>query len=156
MRKQIIRPVAIEPQAHPQEKWLDLDRIASLEVTSEDPDFPIESALTAQGPGWRAAVPGEQIVRVVFDNPRPLHRIMLEFSESAIQRTQEFTLAWSRANGSSNEIIRQQWNFSPQGSTSEIEDYQVQLEDVAALELKLKPDTNSGYALASLTTLRLA
>jgi hypothetical protein len=32
-----------------------------VEVTSEDPNFPIESALAAsQGPGWRAAEPGEQ------------------------------------------------------------------------------------------------
>jgi hypothetical protein len=70
-----------------------LEEIAKVEVTSEDPNFPIESALVERtGPGWRAAEPGKQIIRIVLDNPRPLHRIRLEFSEKDVERTQEFTL----------------------------------------------------------------
>ena len=100
MRKTIIRPVAINPPASPEEKWLNLDEIAAVEVTSEDPDFPIEFALTAGGGrGWRAAEPGEQLIRIVLNNPRLLRRIRLEFSESAVERTQEFTLRWSKAGG---------------------------------------------------------
>jgi hypothetical protein len=38
------------------------------------------------------------------------------------------------------EIVRQQWSFYPQGSTTEIEDYQVNLDSVSVLELALKPD----------------
>lgn len=79
MRK-LIKPDTINPWTHSQEEWLDLEGIATVEVTSEDPDFPIESALAArEGPGWRAAEPGKQIVRIVLDNPRPLRRIRLEF-----------------------------------------------------------------------------
>jgi hypothetical protein len=42
--------------------WLDLDRVASVEVTSEQPGYPIESALMGDSRGWRAADPGTQIV----------------------------------------------------------------------------------------------
>jgi len=37
------------------------------------------------------------------------------------------------------EIVRQQWTFSPLGSTSEVEDYQVELKNLCFLELTLKP-----------------
>src|SRR5713226_244180 len=43
---------------------LELEQLAKVEVTSEDPYFPIESALVSgTGPGWRAAEKGKQIVR---------------------------------------------------------------------------------------------
>ena len=157
MRKTIIRPAVINPPASPEEKWLNLDEIAAVEVTSEDPDFPIEFALTAGGGrGWRAAEPGEQLIRIVLNNPRSLRRIRLEFSESAVERTQEFTLRWSQAGGPLREIVRQQWNFSPQGSTSEIEDYQVKLEEVSVLELRIKPSLTPTHVFASLAALRVA
>src|SRR5216684_323481 len=142
---------------HSQEEWLDLEEIARVEDTSEDPNFPIEAALTAgEGSGWRAAKKGKQIIRIVLDNPTTLRRIRLEFSETEIERTQEFTLRWSQAGGPFREIVRQQWNFSPQGSTSELEDYQVQLEKVSALELTLKPDLTPDTAFATLAAWRVS
>ena len=54
------------------------------------------------------------------------------------------------------EIVRQQWNFSPQGSRSEIEDYQVQLEEVSVLELRIKPSLTPTHVFASLAALRVA
>jgi hypothetical protein len=154
MRKTVID--AASPP-HSQEKWLDLQKIARVEVTSEDPNFPIESALSAgEGPGWRAADPGEQIIRIVLDNPRPLSRIRLEFSETDIERTQEFALRWSQAGGPFREIARQQWNFSPQGSTSEIEEYQINLDGASVLELRLKPDLTPSRAFATLAAWRVA
>ena len=157
MRKSIIDSVTIHPEQRSEQQWLELEQIAQVEVTSEDPNFPIESALAArEGPGWRAAEPGKQIIRILLDNPRPLRRIRLEFSEPEIERTQEFTLRWSQAGGPFREIVRQQWNFSPQGSTSEIEDYQVQLEKVSALELTLKPDLTPDTAFATLAAWRVS
>ena len=157
MRKTIINPDIINPRSHSQQKWLDLEEIATVEVTSENPNFPIESALAAsEGPGWRAAEPGKQTIRILLDNPRPLRRIRLEFLEPEIERTQEFTLRWSQAGGPFRESVRQQWNFSPQGSTSEIEDYQVQLEKVSALELTLKPDLTPDTAFATLAAWRVS
>jgi hypothetical protein len=53
--------------------WMDVDRIASVEVSSEDADFPIESALLPEGKmGWRAANAGMQTIRLVFDEPLKL------------------------------------------------------------------------------------
>jgi len=43
--------------------------------------------------------------------------------------------------GPFSEIVASQWSFSPQGSTSEIEDYQVNLATVSILELAIKPDS---------------
>jgi hypothetical protein len=40
--------------------WLDLDRLAQVEITSESVEHPIESALIPdRGWGWRAAQPGK-------------------------------------------------------------------------------------------------
>jgi hypothetical protein len=158
MRKNVINSDTINPRSHSQEEWLDLEEIARVEVTSEDPNFPIEAALAAEeASGWRAAEKGTQIIRIVFDNPRTLRRIRLEFSETEIERTQEFTLRWSdEAAGPFKEIVRQPWNFSPQGSTSEVEDYQVQLKNLSFLELTLKPDLTPDNAFATLARCRLA
>ena len=156
MRKKLINSDTMRP--HSQEEWLDLEEIARVEVTSEDPNFPIEAALTAgEGSGWRAAKKGKQIIRIVLDNPTTLRRIRLEFSETEVERTQEFTLRWSdEAAGPFREIVRQQWNFTPQGSTSEVEDYQVNLEGVSILELALKPDLTPENAFATLAAWRVS
>jgi hypothetical protein len=161
MRKRIIGQAGSAPQPHSEERWLDLERIAEAEVTSEDPRFPIESALAlvlgSEGQGWRAAEPGEQLVRLIFDAPTAVHRIRLQFVETGTTRTQEFVLRWAAGrDGPFREIVRQQWNFSPEGSTSEIEDYQVNLADIGVLELAIKPDISGGNAIASLTAWRVA
>ena len=54
------------------------------------------------------------------------------------------------------EIVRQQWNFSPKGSTSETEDYHVHLGGASILELTIRPDINRRDQVAGLTGLRLA
>jgi len=145
------------PSTASQANWLDLDAIAKIELTSEDPNFPIESAIaTKGGSGWRAALPGRQTLRVVFDNPTPVRRIRLEFCENETSRTQEFVLRWCRQRESFIEIVRQQWNFNPQGSTSEIEDYRVDLKGASIVELIITPDISSARAFASLKAWHLA
>ena len=119
MRKSVIDPSATRPEQRSDEEWLNLEQVAKVEVTSEDPSFPIDSALASEnGPGWRAADKGKQIIRIIFDKPRSLRRVRLEFAETEIERTQEFTLRWSaEPGGPFREIVRQQWSFSPHGST---------------------------------------
>src|SRR5262245_64855568 len=47
--------------------WLDLERLAQVEITSENAEHPIESALISDGVrGWRAAQPGKQKIRRIF------------------------------------------------------------------------------------------
>jgi hypothetical protein len=92
----------------------------------------------------------------MLDKPRPLRRIRLEFSDTENSRTQEFTIKWSLAGGPMTEIVRQQWTFSPQGATSEIEDYEVSLKSVSILELTLKPDLMPETAFATLVSWRIS
>jgi hypothetical protein len=137
--------------------WLDLEQIATVEIASEDPRFPIECAFGSKGgPGWRASQGGEQQIRIIFDEPVSLHRIHLRFDEADSERTQEFTLRWSpAADGPMTEIVRQQWTFSPAGSTTEIENYAVDLDAVAVLELAIQPDLSRRAAVATLASWRL-
>jgi hypothetical protein len=157
MRKSVIDLPTTRPEQRSEQGWLDLESAAKVEVTSEDPNFPIESALASgKREGWRAAVKGKQIIRIIFDKPRPLRRIRLEFAEPEIERTQEFTLRWSaEPGGPFREIVRQQWTFAPHGSTSEVEDYQVELDNVCGLQLELKPDLTPGKAVATLAKWRM-
>jgi hypothetical protein len=145
-------------QNQPLESWPDLERIATVEVTSEHPDFPIESVFAAtDAKGWRALHRGEQRIRLTFDQPTPIRRIHLRFVESEVERTQEFTIGWAGvAGGPLKEVVRQQWTFSPAGSTSEIEHYDVCLDGVSALELAIKPDLGRENAVATLAEWRIA
>jgi hypothetical protein len=157
MRKRLITPI---PQDVPtlDEGWLNLDREAVVEVTSEEKEYPVEAALVAaEMRGWRAAESGTQTIRLIFDEPQRLGRIALVFEESETERTQEFVLRWSPDGGRSfREIVRQQWNFSPPNSIREFEEYQVELSDVTLLELIIVPDVSRGAAHASLKSLRLS
>src|ERR1700693_6222369 len=157
MRKRPITPI---PQAGAprDEGWLDLDRAAVVEVTSEEKDYPVESALVAgEMRGWRAADSGTQTIRLIFDQPQRLTRIALVFEETETSRTQEFVLRWSGDGGRSfREIVRQQWNFSPPDTIREVEEYPVELSGVTFLELVIVPDISRGAARASLKSLRLS
>jgi hypothetical protein len=160
MRKRVTSSAGRPDQAN-EGNWLDLERLVTVEVTSEDAAYPIESALQlgelAHDAGWRAAGPGRQLVRLVFDEPHRLRRIWLHVVEPHDERTQEFVLRCSSDAGRTfREVVRQQWHFSPTGATTEIEDYRVDLEEVAVLELEVTPDVSGGTAPASLRRLRLA
>lgn len=157
MRKKIIDPVLLaDAPVDPQ--WLNLEAIAEVEVTSEDPAHPIEGALLpGRTTGWRAAGPGRQTVRLRFDRPQRLRRISLHFEEHDMQRAQEYVLRWSPDAGQTwRDIVRQQWNFSPQGATTEIEEHRVDLPAVTLFELTITPDTSGSGAVASLQRMRLA
>ncbi|HEV2400975.1 MAG TPA: hypothetical protein VGS27_28840 [Candidatus Sulfotelmatobacter sp.] len=157
MRKHLIKPTSESIRTHGP-GWLDIERAAIVEVTWEDKDFPVEAAfVSGDSRGWRAAVPGSQTIRLVFDQPQRLRCISFVFEETEAERTQEFVLRWSPDGGSSlKEIVRQQWNFSPPESIRETEDYKVDLSNVTVLELVIKPNIGGGTARASLKTLGLS
>jgi hypothetical protein len=154
MRKRITTP--FQDSTPPQEKvWLDLNKIARVEITSEDPANPIDAALVpGMKSGWTATQSGEQTLRVLFDEPQKLKRIHLVFIENSQERTQEFVLRWSGDGVAFHDIVRQQYNFNP--PTTEVEDYDVNLDGVAALQLKIIPDISGGGAIACLAELLLA
>jgi hypothetical protein len=157
MRKRLITKTS-QNAPHLDKGWLDLDSAATVEVTSEAKEYPVESALVSgEMRGWRAADSGTQTIRLIFDEPQKLTRISLLFEEGETERTQEFVLRWSPDGGRSfREIVRQQWNFSPPNTIREVEEYRVELSHVTVLELVIVPDISRGAARASLKSLRLS
>lgn len=155
MRKRFISPVQPETAAIDQE-WLNLEALAEVEITSEDVDHPIEAAFHPDQAGWRASVSGKQIIRLHFDRVQTIKRIRIEFVEPTTQRTQEFVISWAPEDEKSyREIIRQQWNFSPDSATHEVEDIHVELTGVKLIELIITPDINSAFSFASLARLQI-
>src|SRR5277367_993907 len=158
MRKSIVSPSAVA--ATPiSDLWRDLERIARVEISSEDPQFPIEHALGKKvTTGWRAAGTGPQLIRLHFDEPMNIKRLQLHFVDQA-ERSQEFAV-YAGSGSELKEVVRQQWSFSPHGATEEIEDYTVDLHGVTTLELRIDPDRSHDPKLsqsyASLQSMRLA
>lgn len=157
MRKRLITPTP-ETVRSRGKGWLDVERAAIVEITSEDKYYPVESAFASgEAQGWRAAEPGPQTIRLVFDQPQRLRSISLVFEENEIARTQEFILRCSSDGGSAvEEIVRQRWNFSPPESIREVEEYRVELSSITTLELIINPDISGGIARASLKNFRLS
>ena len=157
MRKRLITTTS-QNAPHLDKGWLDLVSAATVEVTSEAKEYPVESALVSGAMrGWRAADSGTQTIRLIFDEPQKLTRISLLFEENETERTQEFVLRWSPDGGRSfREIVRQQWNFSPPDTMREVEEYRVEISDVTVLELVVVPDISRGAACASLKSLRVS
>jgi hypothetical protein len=157
MRKHVLDQASFSNDEPDGRQWLNLQDRAEVEVTSEAEGYPIESAFNfGAGPGWRAASPGKQRIRLTFDQAQSIRRIGLRFLEPEVTRSQEFTVRWSGGlNEPLKEIVRQQWNFSPDGSTMESEDYVVDLNAVSVLELTIDPDRGAGEAFATLAEWRL-
>jgi hypothetical protein len=159
MRKSIVSPSAAATTPI-NELWRDLERIARVEISSEEEQFPIEHALgKKETTGWRAAETGPQLIRLHFDEPLTIKRLRLHFVDRAAERSQEFAV-YAGAGSELKEVVRQQWTFSPYGSTEEIEDYALNLSGITTLELRIDPDRSHdpklSQAYASLQSLKLA
>lgn len=138
--------------------WHDLDVLCRAEVSSEDPAHPLEAALVGGAPGgWRASRSGAQVVTLRFDAPLAIRRVVVAVVERDVTRTQELVLCCAtERDPAPRELRRQRWNFSPGGSTREVEDWRVEIDGVTALELSIIPDVSGGDARASLERLRIA
>ena len=158
LRKQIIGPSAA-PSA-PSLGRIDVAAVATVLMTSEDPDHPVDHAFDAHpGPGgtrWVAGEPGEQTLILAFDAPQAIRRVALEVEEREVSRTQELQLAVSSDGGRTyREVLRQEYTFSPSGSTFEREDWAVNAECVTHLRLVIRPDKGDKPCRASITSLVL-
>jgi hypothetical protein len=158
LRKLIIKPHPATPDATTGE--IDIATFATVLVTSEAPDHPIDLAFDPhRGPGgtrWIAGESGEQTVTLAFDAPQRINQILLEVEEPEVARTQELQLCLSCDGGRTyREFLRQEFNFSPPGTTFEREDWAVTAESVTHLRLVIKPDKGSKPCLATLTSLVL-
>ena len=142
-----VRPAAAPPVVNTE--WLNLSDV-TVELTSEDPDWPIEGALLFdRSSGWRAAAPGPQAITLVWTDPVRIRRIRLVFEERSQPRTQEFVVRAATRDGV-REIVRQQFTFSPPGTTVEHEEYVTDLHGVTRLELAIVPAIDRADAIATL------
>lgn len=158
MRKRIVGSNPGTQAGEPKgDNWIALAELATVEVSSEEPAHPIERAFVpGDDIGWRAGGSGEQRIKLLFDQPVAIRRIHLRFHEPQQERTQEFRLSYCLQSGETREVVRQQWNFSPGGSKTEIENYEVDLTGVVEFELTIRPDLQRPDAVASLAAFRLA
>ena len=72
MRERLISAIAHDrvPLEH---GTIDVAKLGTVETTSEDQAYPIECALQLRDRrGWRAAEPGPQVIRLLFDQPQRL------------------------------------------------------------------------------------
>jgi hypothetical protein len=159
LRKRILdRPPAI-PSRPPGEK--DIAALATVSVTSEAADHPVDNVFDdARGPGgsrWMAADPGEQMLLLAFDVPQAIRTISLEVEERDVSRTQELHLALSQDGGQTyREVVRQEYNFAPPGTTFEREQWSVNAHGVTHVQLVIRPDKSSRPCRATLTSFALA
>ncbi|HWC02063.1 MAG TPA: hypothetical protein VHF87_04775 [Methylomirabilota bacterium] len=159
LRKQVIPKRSGEPASL--EGEIPIAAVATVQVTSEQPDHPIDHAFDAsRGPGgsrWVADAPGEQTVILLFDSPQSIRRIGLEVEELAVSRTQELSVSVSSDGGRTyRELVRQEFNFSPPGTSFERELWSVSVGAVTHLRLDIKPDKGGQVGRASLTSLGVA
>ena len=119
MRKKLVS-ASRDTDAASRHDWLELERVARVEVSSEAEGYPVEGALLNDGQrGWRANEPGIQTIRLLFDHPQTIRVVRVVFKEEESARTQEFVLRWlPEGTGAWKDIVRQQWNFSPRKQRS--------------------------------------
>ena len=158
LRKQILTPRLLTPDRRAAE--IDIASIATVLVTSEDPRHPIEYAFDDQrgrgGSRWIAEQSGEQTVILAFDSPQTIRRVLVEIEEPETSRTQELDLSVSDDGGRTyRELVRQEYNFSPPGTTLEHEEWPVSADGVSHMRLRIKPDKGNRPCRATLTTLAL-
>ena len=81
-------------------EWLDIESLVTVEITSEEPNRPIELAFRGGGEaGWRAAAPSVQVIRLLFHQPQRIARIRLRFAEIAWNERRSLCCAGRRARG---------------------------------------------------------
>ena len=157
MRKNLVSAIH-NIDAASKHDWLELERVARVEVSSEAEGYPVEGALlNDERRAWRANEPGTQTIRLLFDHPQTIRIVRVVFKEEESARTQEFVLRWLPEGTSDwKDVIRQQWNFSPPQTAIECEDYTVDLPSAGGLEIMIYPDISGGDTRASLHSLQLS
>jgi hypothetical protein len=159
LRKQIVPRRSSEPL--PFENEISVADVATVQVTSEEADHPIDNAFDHnRGPGgsrWIAAEPGEQTLILLFDRPQTIRKIGLEVEDLAVSRTQELSVSVSSDGGRTyRELVRQEFNFSPPDTTFEREIWSTAATAVTHLRVEIKPDKGGRTGRATLTSLTLA
>lgn len=158
LRKKVLKKTHAPSQAALGE--MDIAAVASVVVSSEDPDNPINNAFDGSrglgATGWVAAEPGEQSVVLAFDSPQAIRRIAIEVEEGETPRSQQIQLLISRDQEYTYDpLLHQGFNFSPPGTSFEREQWDVDLKGITHFKVKITPDTSGKPCRARLTALDL-
>jgi hypothetical protein len=159
LRKQIVPKHSGESLSL--EGEISIPDVATIQVTSEEANHPIDNVFDHNrgrgGTRWIAAEPGEQTMILVFDRPQTIRKIGVEIEELAVSRTQELSISLSSDGGRTyQELVRQEFNFSPPGTTFERELWAASGVAATHLRLEIKPDKGGRVGRATLTSLTLA
>jgi hypothetical protein len=162
LRKLIIPPSPdpADPRTIDERGRMHIPALATVLVTSEAAEHPVDCLFDGHdGPGgtrWVAAVDGEQALILAFDTPQTIQEVGLETEESQASRTQVLTLSLSQDGGRTyREVLRQEFNFSPPGTTFERERWTVPATMVSHLRVTIRPDKGGKLGRASLTSLTI-
>jgi hypothetical protein len=157
LRKHVLKA---EPAPAPWPGEMDIAACATVLVTSEDREQPIDNVFDhRRGPGgsrWIAAEPGEQALTLVFDTPQTIRQINLEIEELEVSREQELQFSASCDGGHTySELFRQGYNFSPPGTTFERELWPILAQGITHLRLWIMPNKGGTLCRATITSLAL-
>jgi hypothetical protein len=157
LRKQIL--------GEPPRRWStsdvkDIPALATVLITSEAPDHPIDHAFDSRGgrtgTRWMAAADGEQTVIVAFDTPQTIRQVIVEVEETSTSRTQVLSISVSEDGGQTfREQVRQEFNFSPPGTIFEREEWSIAAQAITHLRVVIQPDKGGARGRATLTTLAI-
>ncbi len=146
LRKRVVSQTQEPQRADAGRPYIEIVDRAELLLSSEDHGgFPIENAFDGtHGAGssqWIAASPGPQTIQLCFDTPQTVTGITYEVEEREVTRTQEVLLQVSGDSGRHfQELVRQEFNFSPQGATFQRENLNFDLAGITDIRLTIKPD----------------
>lgn len=132
-------------------RWLTLEAVADVNIIVDGERVPRMPGL------WTGNVSGEQLIEVRFHHPTSVRRLRLVSFETEQSRTQEITVWVSSGRGERHrELRRQQFNFSPQGATREVEDYELQVDDVSSIQVRVVPSIDGRPAVARVSELQIS
>lgn len=154
LRKKII-PSATGAVIPASVNTLDIIRNAEVIATSESENFPLDNIVDGStGPGssqWVAGTTGPQTLIFKFDTPQNITTIVYEIEEREVARTQEVCFEASTDSGAHfREILRHEYNFSPDGSTFQREELKLALPQTTELKMTIKPDKGNPDCRAKL------
>ena len=139
---------------------LDIPSLATVLVTSEVPDHPVDHLFDdSGGPGgtrWVAGSAGEQALVLAFDAPQTIRGVAIEVEEPGATRTNVLTVSLSDDGGRTyRERVRQEFTFSPPGTTFEREEWTMPADRVTHVRVVVQPDKGHGTHRATLTSLAI-
>lgn len=148
MNGKLRKRIATQPEEVKNQKEgriLDLLNNAEVIITSEDESHPVDNLVDgSRGRGssqWLAGTSGQQVLIFKFDTPQHIAEIVYEIEETKDTRTQEILIEASSGAGEKyRELVRQEYNFSPAGSTFQKEIVTVNIPGITNIKMTIKPD----------------